>query len=400
MAQKWKVEKTSHLVEAIRDIKDVTRSISRCPPERGNGPAAESYLEDNGALILQADEDFSHGDLGEFEGSVGRRVREKGTEALAYYVSFHDFERFDSNEWGVYILESGLSYLAALLQRSYFRAGSSLFPVEGASVLRKDKLPWWEAVEHARTILLHHEIFHYEADCVAAGWESLLKKPCWSLHHDRVQAVPPGYDTVEEALANAHMYRSFRRASCRGSTQWLKDLIANSPEGYRDAFDYTGDREFEAGLSELCRRYAALPMAESGLAIGGCTLNASRLYELDLQTALLQCPVRIVLDAESRGLRPLGLSFISSLPLIEETGRFKRRLSKCPGKIQEEWNGYKTSLHVAVPRPPKFKKFRKCYSLALDAVNGGYRAHLVPVGGFQKWQAIDIGDHLEMGHGK
>lgn len=394
------MENVSQLVEAIADIKDVHRSISRRPPQRNDAGEIVEALEDNGLLSVQADEDFSHGDLGVFQEPFGERVREQGTEALAYYVSFHDFDRYKSRDWGIYILESGLCYLAALLQRAYYRASPLPAEMETAKVFDHGKLPWCQAVDHARTVLFYHEVFHFEADCVSACWESLLQKPCWALHHDRVQGVSPHYDTLEEALANAHMYRSFSRRTCRGSTQWLKELIRNSPEGYRDALEYTGEGEFEMGLNELCRRYAALPMAASGLAPGGCTLNASQLYELDLHAALLQCPVRIVLDAESKGLAPLGLAFINSLPFIEESDRFKKRLSKCPDRIQEQWHNYRDSLPTTVPRPPKFKKFRDYYSLRLDAVNGGYRAHLVPVGGFQKWQAIDIGDHLEMGHGK
>jgi hypothetical protein len=390
----------SEMVDAIRRIDGISRTISRRPPTYPSADRDPTHLADHGTLTAQGVEDFSHGDFGEFDRSeMTQRVREKGTEALAYYVSFHDLDRYNSGEWGIYILESGLIYLAAHLQRAFYVSHSA--EALGAAPSSPDdlELPWYKAVDFAREALLYHEIFHFEADCVSACWESLLQRPCWALHHDRVQSASPRYDTTEEALANAHMYRSVK-GCCRGSAKWLRELIANSPEGYRDAFDHTGENEFRIGLNELSRRYAALPMAASGLSVGGCTLDASRLYELDIEAALSQCPVRVVLDAESKGLRPLGLGFISKLPAIEETERFKRRLSKCPEKIQEEWHSYRSSLNVAVPRPPKFKKFRDCYSLALSAVNGGYRAHLVPVGGFQKWRAIDIGDHLEMGHGK
>jgi len=396
--QNYCMESIDRLVEKIRHIPEVFRTIGERPPDVGDETAPLIDMFGSEIPGSDAGSDFSEMAPSQIFPAIADAVREKGTDALAYYVSFHDIELYDSGRWGVYLLESGLVYLAAHFQSAHGPVREVL-DMDTGGLCVDGKLPWNVAVEFARLALLHHELFHFETDCVAASWESLLQKPCWALHHDALKESTPSYDMLEEALANAHMFRSIR-GKRRGASKWLRRLIENSPKGYRDALDYAGEQRFREGLGDLCLRYTSAPMTSAGLVPGLCALNFSRLFELEFCEAYLQCPVRLLADAESRGLPSLGLHFIANLPIIEETPKFKKRLSKCPQNIQKEWQSYLETLPSRVPPPTRFKKFQDCYSLSLTSVNGGYRAHLLPVQGFKKWQAIDIGDHLEMGHGK
>lgn len=379
-------------VEVVRSIPDASRSIGdSIPTSRTKVEIGEGL-----PLISGEAEDYSHGDFGGWGRELDEAVKARGTDALAYYVSFHDIDRYNKGNWGIFIKESGVRYLAAKFQASFPPKG---LRIEGTQ-RPVSQLPWSEAVTHAHQALLFHELFHFATDCMVTGWESLLRTPCWGVHADRVQSVSPGYDPLEEALANAYMYKQCQKGHIRGLRRWLKLLIANSPQGYNEALEYVGEDSFPRGLDELSRRYVALPMSSAGLATSGCVIELHKLFELDADRCLDLCPVHIVRDAKSFAMPPLGLSFITCLPSVTLTSRFNRMLKKCPYPIQDEWQEFFRTCSFHIPRPPKFKKFKSVYALWLGGTKGGYRAHLRPIGGFKNWEALEVGTHLEMGHGK
>ncbi|OBI06456.1 hypothetical protein A5715_20135 [Mycolicibacter heraklionensis] len=166
-----------------------------------------------------------------------RLQRIHGVDALGWYVTFHQRRV----QHGIHIPLEGVLWLA----------------VNG---LRGVALPVERRVELAFHAILRHELFHFEADCMAANWELATGVGVyWKARGHRNDA---GYIESEEALANAYMLRGFkypprRLANSGGAYGMLKRYCQQQPEGYRDGPRYAADRRL---YLEECRYLLSVAM--------------------------------------------------------------------------------------------------------------------------------------------
>ena len=142
-----------------------------------------------------------------------------GTEALAWYVSFHDNQR----AWGIYIPLSSL----ALMDELYL----GNLPIERE---RRFQLAW--------SALMLHEKMHFAVDYACAWFELMLRAPIRREFMDRFNSQPPlaaamrseAYLEVEETLANAYMLRELTRTSPRQIVRAVEEFVKKQPAGYRE----------------------------------------------------------------------------------------------------------------------------------------------------------------------
>lgn len=139
-----------------------------------------------------------------------------GTDALAWYVSFHNLD----DEWGIYVPMSSVHYLASRLYA-------------GKRVRKARRL------EIAFQLLLLHEQFHFIADYAQTQIELALHRPCRASLKERLKArSSSAYLEIEEAVANAFMVRALSRELTAKQLEPIRAFVENQPAGYRDALPY------------------------------------------------------------------------------------------------------------------------------------------------------------------
>ncbi|MBM3155385.1 MAG: hypothetical protein FJ008_08665 [Chloroflexi bacterium] len=106
-------------------------------------------------------------ELSEQEEWIGSEVKEGGTEALAWYVSFHQSKR-----WGIYIRGRGLLFVA-----SYFKRRDGGNDVNAS-------------IKPAFDILLYHELFHFLTDITSAHMEMIYRQPVYNKYLAFMKSVP------------------------------------------------------------------------------------------------------------------------------------------------------------------------------------------------------------------
>lgn len=128
-------------------------------------------------------------------------------DVLAYYVPFH----FYAHGWGIYLRASGILSVASMLASA-----------SGCGLSR-------ELLELARAILLQHERFHFlsEVACSRAELVSEDELYCHYFHDRRATAV-------EEALSNAHAFRTALRRQPAVVRDQVKRWMRGQGPGYRD----------------------------------------------------------------------------------------------------------------------------------------------------------------------
>lgn len=163
--------------------------------------------------------------LGDNLTDVMRLVRQRGIEALAWYVSFHQ----RASRYGIFIPLKGVLAPASM-------------------AFTRLTLPLERKLEISFHALLRHELFHFEADCMAANWELTLGTEVywWA----KVNCL----GDFEEALGNAYMLRGFRHPggvlrNARGSYDALTAFCA-----HRDGPHFARSRQ---RYIDGCRRFSA-----------------------------------------------------------------------------------------------------------------------------------------------
>jgi hypothetical protein len=308
-------------------------------------------------------------------------------EALAWYSSFHNHR---DGDWGIYIPLSSLHLF------------DSLFLSDLALPRRERWRIAWDA-------LLAHEQMHFLVD-FGVGWLELLtvapmRRSLW----DRIKEPPrlgvsddtgPDYLPSEEALANGFMLRDAGRSVPVEVLDCLKSSVKMQPEGYRDGESAATDEGFALAAAETFRNYLAVTAAVRGLDPANPGIDYARLL-VTTDDMRRKCPVYVLNGLACAGLTPDAIRIVHSIPEIDESRRFKKSLAKLSDSLQHAWQTLKENLKERVPDPPKFEKLRGnlggLFSLRLP---GGYRVHLrQPAKGGSAWEAIDVGNHKEMGHG-
>lgn len=182
-------------------------------------------------------------------------------DILAYYLPFH----LDKSNWGIYLRESGVLFVATILK------GSSLDPGDAAFI------------DSGRSILLKHEHFHFQAEVACARAEVVAGVRMYDAYFDDDCAA-----AHEEALANAFAYRDLRRqpkALRNRVSEWMK---AQGP-GYRDFDRRVDSGKFRAG----CRRAGQHMLEIMPRSRPSLPEPAEFLFD---SMGRLKPPIRVVLD--------------------------------------------------------------------------------------------------------
>lgn len=152
-------------------------------------------------------------------------IQGKGTEALAWYVSFHQ----SFKNWGIYIRIRGLSYLSNL-----FDSKDSIDDVNKRLKLAFD-------------LLLYHEFFHFLTDMVSANMEMIYKKPVYNSYFDISDKLTTKGMNIEEPLANVYLLKKLPKRFHRH----IKNFFRIQPAPYNHFDKYESDIAFVKGKRKL-----------------------------------------------------------------------------------------------------------------------------------------------------
>ena len=164
-------------------------------------------------------------------------------DVCAWYQSIHFFG-FD---WGIFVREDCLKRLASKIYRASNIRATALAGSQ-RSCLAKG------LIRTAFSTLYHHEYYHFKTECLALRLHAVLSRPSYVPYMNSVYRVVAGTDAqVEEALANAYMYRTLddpkwiAPSLARATREYLTKSFPRNPPGYRIANRYLGDKDFDTG---------------------------------------------------------------------------------------------------------------------------------------------------------
>ena len=303
-----------------------------------------------------------------------------GIEALAWYASYHHNQK----DWGIYIPVSSIHYLNEVLE------------IKIHSETNLDQI--------SKQILEHHERYHFLTDLAVSQLELFIKTAIYRPHKDLYKIQTPflksneDYNELEENLANSFMLKEMKTLVSKSQLKKILSWVKTLPAGYRDGAETFLDLKRGILEKDNLNRFLALVAADAKLNIVDPALDLSVFLPEPEEKIVSQCPIYILDDAGEHGLDRDIVRFFQKMEKIEETKKFRKMLSKIPQKIQNAWKKKRNELEEFLPKPPKFEKFKQYYSLRLP---DGFRAHfLKPEKNETTWLAVEIGDHLSMGHGK
>lgn len=145
-------------------------------------------------------------------------IKQHGTEAIAFYAPFHRYKH-----WGIRFIE----------ERLYG---------EASIICEKSKTPYDKVLDSLIKAVYEHEIFHFRTEFYALVAEdktplNLYPKSVYLPY--RRNKKNEKWHLLEEALANAHM---FRLRYPRGFKNELKEMCDFSPKGYKDYKGHLNNR--------------------------------------------------------------------------------------------------------------------------------------------------------------
>jgi hypothetical protein len=313
-------------------------------------------------------------------GEEGERIKKsidvKGMEALAGYLSFH----VRGAQWGIYIPTSGIAYMV-----------EKVFGKLSASFEIKCRLAF-----HS---LLSHELFHFATDYMVAQWEMIWHEAAWVGMRERKEKRGLRYWEREEKLANAYMLRRLRGAAratrAKGTMETMRHFVLQQPSGYRDG-GQVRDHQWDEELKLLANDYF---FYENGHMFD-FPIDYSAFYPLSPRIDWRYCPIHLIHDEHRLEIPKIYLDLFTSIESLEETATFLRLLNQLPAQTQRKWGKFKRQSSIAITpgmRPKKWKALGEgAWAFRID---DNYRAHLKFHPREQKWTALEIGDHAEMGHG-
>lgn len=277
-----------------------------------------------GKLPIYFPEDMENaGDL------VGRSA-----DTLAFYVSYH----YSRNQWGIYLIRSGVLRLAKYLQSK--------------------GLAFSESVEVARTFLIRHELTHFQTDLGITSLELVTKAPIYLPFRDRIRKESPGWNIVEEGLANR-----LGRSEVSTSGKLLNDFLDSSPSGYCDWNSHKPKDEANcwANVLDLSR---VLPAPDTTL-IGLNSMIVAKKY-------FREVPIYEIIDLPRSKAAEY---FLGPITNIRETSEFQddlKKLSKGQPRYRKKWEKTKEKLKngnlIGGTHLEKLKGTRTpIYSVGLDA---------------------------------
>ena len=319
-----------------------------------------------------------------FGGLEGERIKksiecDRGTDALAWYVTFHG----KGVQWGIYVPMLSIGYVM-----------NNVLGRLDCDLVTKFRL--------AFRMLHQHELFHFATDYMASQLEAIVGAPCHKPARE-LKDEQLGYILLEEQLANAHMIRSFRSVPrpyrVSGTGDAIRKFVKAQPPGYRDGIKSISPDMFLKGCDELGRNYGeCIPHDPRGL--GAVDLTA--LYPIRPKIDWRYCPIHIIHDETRLALPPIELELFRNIESILESENFLNQLSKLPQLIQKKWPKTKNLLKATTSAHGlDFKLWEKQSNRSIFSVrlSDSYRAHLSYSRVNHLWTAENIGTHTAMGHG-
>jgi hypothetical protein len=306
-----------------------------------------------------------------------------GVDALGYYVPFHCTGR----QWGIHVKLSGLAYLAGAVF-GQLRASDDV------------------KLQMAFQTIVDHELFHFATEYAIGQLDYFFQGPIWRNRVSSVRDGDPPYLEREEELANAYMLlrgrSSANRLRCAGKQEVMRRFTMRQGPGYRDGWKVRQE-DWPSKLKGLIADYATSYFEEIGKEH---LIDENGVYDWTTHFPIhpvidwRYCPVFLVDDSRRYGLPPGWLRAFSRLTLIDETVSFLKQLARLSTDVQRAWVRIKRQLAQAVTPGRDFKRWLPggpdVYSLR---VNDGIRAHLRHESQADRWVAIEIGGHKQLGHG-
>jgi hypothetical protein len=296
-----------------------------------DGVAREDIrVADEPAVIFEVPPSLTDGEirnvLGDGPGELMRLVQVKGIDALGWYVTFHQM----TVQYGVYIPVEGIFALAVAAFADF-------------------DLPFERKLEIAYHAILRHELFHFEADCMAANWELSLGIPVYRWVRDICEESD--CRELEEGLANAYMLRGFRHPNSslrdsRSAYHALKAFCQRQPAGYRDGPRYARSRSAYIGgcrkLSVKFQHGAALYVDHWRVPAGA--LDALLFYPHPFRINWPRCPILVHDRLGILQTLNIRISFFEAISGIVESPSFLKALSKVDRSIESTWQRRKADL--------------------------------------------------------
>lgn len=168
-------------------------------------------------------------------------------DVCAWYQPIH----FHGYDWGIFIKEECLKQLA---RKIYFETG-----IVGASLNPSQRKTFTKGLlRTAFSIFYHHELYHHKTECLGLRLHAIQKRSSFLPYFNNVYKLAVGSDLlIEEALANAFMYRDVGESSWvsnslkKAAQSYLVKSFPRNPPGYRIAPNYLSKKNFDNGQHQL-----------------------------------------------------------------------------------------------------------------------------------------------------
>jgi len=324
----------------------------------------------------------------------------RGTDALAWYVSFHK-----TNYWGIYIPYTGL-----------LRFASNFLGITQNPDL---------AIQLAWDGLLAHESMHYGIDVACAQLEVISDSPIYLNGQFSLRSAQ-GHIPDEEQIAEAAMLRFFKSLSLKNyhlnkatREEIFEKIVrksAHAPSGYRDGIKCISPQIFKqhlnAYLYNLCylgSTSLSFSSVNNVLQLSGLVPIVSTGFNSPSAVNFSECPIHVFDDSPVNSGISNVIHFISQISHIEEGPGF---MDKVVPKYLKQWIHTKELL--GNPNYPKnkdnldFKRWEKedlpeknirVWSVRVGKTTN-MRAHIEEQTLTKRWIATKFGDADKMGHHK
>jgi len=326
--------------------------------------------------------------------------RRLGTDALAWYASFHR-----TNYWGIYIPYTGLLRFAYNFLR----------------VTQDPNL----AIQLAWDGLLAHESMHYGVDVACAQLEVISNSPIYINGQSSLRS-PQGHVPDEEQVAEAAMLRFFKSLKLKnyGLNKAEREEIFNrvvekslqAPSGYCDGIKCISPKSFTKhlnsylyNLGHLGSPSASFVSTNNVLELSGLAPIATSGFYSPSSVNYSECPIHVFDDTPANSGMSNVIHFITQIPHIEEGPGF---MDKVVPKYLNQW--MRTKELLGNPSYPKnkdnldFKRWEKedrpenntrAWSVRVGKTTN-MRAHIDEHIGSQRWVATKFDNADKMGHHK
>jgi len=195
-----------------------------------------------------------------FDNSFGQKVGGNTVPAdlLAFYLPFHLFP----DDWGIYILASGVQYLARIIRL-------------------QSKLEQADALLVSRLFLYYHELYHHKIEMFVTRLEVPQRQPIYKtrkLFQNKSNSEPwLTLNFTEEALANADAFMrtvnhleaisqtgGYPKVSTEIVEPILAEFIRQNPPGYNEALNYDRPHLFNFKQGVLAEQIQLAAFSDKG----------------------------------------------------------------------------------------------------------------------------------------